>query len=860
MDATENRQANNQQAHNQRFEELLTQNQPILLDGATGTVLQTQGLPAGERPERWNLTHPEKIRQLHEAYLRAGSQIIYSNTFGSSAHKLADTDLNSAEIITAAVTIAKEARDRVNPSALIAFSCGPLGELLEPSGSLTFDEAYDDFTQQVTLAKAAGADLIVFETMTDLYELKAALLAACENSTLPVIASMSFEPDGRTFGGTDVASFAALAESLHAAALGINCSAGPTDLAPVVEQLLAVSELPVLFKPNAGLPDPTTGRYSLTEEDFVRAFEPLLAKSLRLIGGCCGTTPDFIAALAELRNHKLVAAPSEPTSDHSSAPTSEAPSAPADPPATTSNASTTTTTICSATRTVEIGAKPLFVGESLNPTGRKRLKQALKDRDYSAYQASASAQEQAGADILDLNCGLPGIDEVQAMKAAVIAVQAVTSLPIQLDSNKPSVLEAGLRYCNGKPLINSCNAKEQEMTQVLPLAAKYGAALILLPIDENGIPPTAAGRIQVLEKLIARALSYGIKRSNLICDALVMTASAEPEGAAVTLETIRLTKQQLRLPVLIGLSNVSFGLPNRPLLNRVFYAQALASGLDLAILNPEIPEYHEIRAAHMALHNMDPGQKNYLAMQAAQPTTAQSTTAQAATSQPATTQSSSTTQATSTTQAAPTTLTLYDAVLRGLDKEAREAAKAQLTSKEPLDIINETLIPALDTVGSRFAAGTFFLPQLLQSAKAAEAAFAPLRQAIKSRGGDTREAGVILLATVQGDIHDIGKNIAKTLLENYGYRIIDLGKDVPPQTIVERALAENIHLVGLSALMTSTLPAMEETIRLLHEALPSCKIMCGGAVLTPDYARQIGADYYCPDAVSGVAAAKEVFS
>lgn len=796
-----------------RFRDLLANNEFVLLDGAMGTELQRQGLLPGERPESWNLHQPQKLLVVHRAYLAAGSQIILSNTFGASFHKLGSTALAPEDVIPAGIALAKQAITESASQALAAFDCGPLGELMEPNGSLSFEAAYGDFAAQIRLAEAAGADLIVFETMSDLYELKAALLAAYENSHLPVIASMTFETNGRTFGGTDVASFATLATSLHAAALGINCSAGPAALAALARELLTLTPLPVMIKPNAGLPHPQSGLYDLSPDAFANEMLPLAGTGVKLLGGCCGTNNLYIAKLQGILEDEAYSRPPYIAKGR----------------------------ICSATRTLTFGDFPLIVGEKLNPTGKPDLQDALRNNDYAAYARQAAAQENAQADILDVNCGLPGIDEAAAMRSAVLAVQAVCRLPLQIDATRASVIEGALRIYNGKPIINSVSGKQSSLARILPLAKKYGAALLILPLDEAGIPASAAERLQVVRKVVAACDASGIPREDLIVDGLVLTASAEPSGPAVTLETLRLVKAELGLATTLGLSNVSFGLPARRRLNQVFYAQALEAGADMAILNPEHTELVETRYAHAALHGLDPDQRRYLQYF--------ETTEQAG------------------QETLPRTADERDglrlAILQGLDAEAKSYTMELLRSIAPLQLIQEQLIPALDEVGDRFAKGITFLPQLLQSARAAQLAFdlvrLELRRSAAQGGSEAPDAPVIVLATVEGDIHDIGKNIARTILENYGYRVIDLGKDVAPSTVAQTVVREDCRLLGLSALMTSTLPAMEETIRLVKTQKPDCRIMAGGAVLNRAYALKIGADYYCPDASSGVLSAKEVF-
>ncbi|MGI6579235.1 MAG: homocysteine S-methyltransferase family protein [Saccharofermentanales bacterium] len=841
--------------------EILLNKDFVILDGASGTEFQKRGLKPGEAPESLNFSRPDWVIDTHKAYLNAGSDIILTNTFGASYHKLKSSELMPEQVIPQAINLAKKAvaefraginqaeqdstglknndpqdnghlRSQTEP--LVAFDCGPLGALIEPNGSMSFEQAYQDFAGQINLAKESGADLIMFETMSDLYELKIALLAAKENSDLPIICSMSFESSGRTFSGTDIASYVTLAQSLGADVIGLNCSTGPQQLLPLIKEILPLSKVPVLLKPNAGLPDPQTGLYDLPVEEFVENMREAAAMGVKFLGGCCGTNAEYIKALSgnisDLKFERI-----------------EVEQKPR---------------VCSSTKTVEIGTQPLFVGEQLNPTGKKNLKQALSDQNYEAYQKMAILQEIAGADILDVNCGLPGIDEAAAMAEVVKKIQAVTRLPLQIDSNKADVLEVGLRLANGRSIINSMNGKAESMEEVIPLAKKYGALVIILPIDEQGIPKTAEQRITVFEKIIEQCENNGLAKENLIADCLVLTAAAEPMGGIECLRTIQLVKEQLGIPTIIGLSNISFGLPARRQLNQVFYAEALANGLNLAILNPEHEEIAATRAGHMALFGQDPNQANYLAYVAEKGDIISG-------NQQATKRSA----ATETVGTMAEAQTLEHVIIKGLENEAAQLAIRALQTEKPLDIIQDQIIPALDEVGRLYQEGVTFLPQLLQSSKAAQGALNPIRKAIEAQAEvdniaqDGRITAkeiadakpIIVVATVEGDIHDIGKNIVKTVLENYDYTIRDLGNNVPPEKILAAVKAENVKLVGLSALMTSTLPAMEATIKLLNAEQPDCRIMVGGAVLTGEYAKSIGADYYCQNAKRSADVAKEVF-
>lgn len=794
----------------QQIADWLNNKEFVFLDGALGSNLQRVGLRPGESPEIWNMEHPEAIVDLHRRYLDAGSRVIYANTFGASAYKLARTAYRQDEIIPAAIALAKEAVQTTGYEAKVALDIGPIGELLKPHGPLSFDTAYDEFKRQVILGTEAGADLIVFETFTDLYELKAGLLAAYENSPLPVICSMSFEADGRTFHGVDLLSYVTLAESLHAQVLGLNCSAGPDALLPLIQKMASYTNLPLFLKPNAGLPDPITGTYALKPKDFARQMNAVADLGIQILGGCCGTTPEHLKALSMALREK---------------------------PRPKRQAVEVPLVVSSAVQAVVVGQQALLVGENLNPTGKKQLKTALRNADFNVYQKMAVEQQEAGADILDINCGEPGIDEVYAMSEAVTKVQEVCTLPLQIDSNKPEVLEAGLRLVNGRPIVNSVNAKKESLEQVLPLVKHYGAAFIALPIGEKGIPATAEERLLLFEEIAAAARSLGIPEHCMIADCLMLTVAAEPEGAKESLRTIRLVKERLGVKTILGLSNVSFGLPNRRLLNQVFYAEALQAGLDLAIVNPLHSEMHETRLAHHALMALDPAQRTYLAAMAERSET-----------QPEVSQETVHTGSSD----------LGTAIRKGLKSEARTLAEKLLSKKAALEIIAEDIMPALDQVGEAYQAQTIFLPQLLQASEASQAALEPVQKVLAQERKEDDEQGIVIVATVAGDVHDIGKNIAKIIMQNYGYRVVDLGKDVPVSAVVEAVLQHEAKLVGLSALMTSTLPAMQETVKAVKAAKKDCRILVAGAVVTESYAAEIGADYYCPDAMGNIAVCREV--
>ncbi len=774
----------------------------LLLDGAMGTMLQKSGLRLGERPDLLSITHPEVVEGVNRAYVQAGSDFICANTFGSNAKKLAGCGYTVEEVIAAGVAAAKRAA--AGTSARVILDVGPIGELLEPAGSLRFEEACEIYRQVVLAGWRAGADLIKFATMTDLYELKAAILAAKEHTPLPVLAAMTFEANGRTFTGCTVEALALLAEGLGADGVGINCSLGPAEIYPLAQRLCAATNLPVFIKPNAGLPNPATGAYSVGAEQFCAEMERYHALGVAAVGGCCGTTPEYIARLAQTFAHK--------------APIARAP--------------VRRSAVCTPTRTVEVDTVRV-IGERINPTGKKRFQQALRDGDMDYLLSQAVEQAGAGADILDVNVGLPGVDEAAMMVRAVKAIQSVCELPLQLDSTSADALEAGLRVYNGKPIVNSVNAEQAVLDRLLPLCKKYGAAVVGLTLDENGIPPKAEARFALAEKIVAAAEAAGIPRADVYIDCLTLTASAQQEAVQETLKAVRMVKERLGVHTVLGVSNISFGLPCREQLNTAFLTLAMAHGLDLPILNPNSGAMMAAVAGFKVLYNIDRDSRDYIARYAGQ-------------------------TAAVPAAAAHDGLSLHDAVLQGLKAQAADAAKAALRTVGPEELVNTVLIPALDAVGEGFEKGTLFLPQLLQSAGAAQAAFEVVKDAIAASGRQGGGKGKIVIATVKGDIHDIGKNIVKTLLENYGYDVIDLGRDVPPETVVQAVREHNVRLVGLSALMTTTLCSMEETILALRAAGLPCRVMVGGAVLTPEFAEKIGADYYARDAKRSVDIAKEV--
>ena len=774
----------------------------VLLDGAMGTVLQQRGLPPGGKPELLNFTDPELLRSIYREYIAAGSQILCANTFGASTPKLAGTGRTVDEVVSAAVAIAREAA--AGTDVKVSLDVGPLGELLEPMGSLTFERAYGYFQEIALAGERAGADLVSIETMTDLYEAKAALLAVKENTRLPVFVTMSFEADGRTFTGCTLSSMARTLEGLGADAIGLNCSLGPDKLAPFLAELCACTRLPVIAKPNAGLPDPVTGRYGMGPEEFAAALLPCLEAGVTIFGGCCGTSPDYIRRLRAALDGKTPA-PRRCRRE---------------------------SFLCTPPCPVPLDGVRI-IGERVNPTGKKRFQQALLEDDLDYILDVAVQQEEAGADILDVNVGFPGVDEASMLPRVVKKLQSVVSLPLQLDSSSPEALEAGLRVYNGKAAVNSVNGDPESLARILPIVKKYGAAVVGLTLDQNGIPQTAEGRVAIARRILDAALARGIPAEDVWIDCLTLTVSAQQEQAAETLKAVRAVTEELGLRTVLGVSNISFGLPSRGLITRSFLTQALAAGLTLPILNPNQREMLDAVAAFRALSGEDAQCRAYVERFAG-----------------------------ADTAPAPVKpgqdMTLEDAILRGLKGDAGRLARQALEAEDGLSLVEGRLIPALDRVGEGYETGRLFLPQLLSAAQAAQAVFEAVRAHLADKGDAPVKKGRIAVATVRGDIHDIGKNIVKTVLENYGYDVADLGRDVPPEDIVEAAAAKQIPLVGLSALMTTTLPAMEETTRLL-KALPNPPVVwVGGAVVTPEYARSIGADYYARDAKQSVEIAKKV--
>ncbi len=779
----------------------------VYLDGGMGTLLQEQGLQPGEHPERWNITHPQVIQKIHRDYFDGGSNVVCTNTFGANALKFSHNELD--EIVAAAVANAKAAREQSKNSApkFIALDIGPSGKLLKPLGDLDFEDAVKMFAETVKLGVKHGVDLIMIETMNDSYETKAALLAAKENSQLPVLVSNAYGEDGKLMTGATPAAMVALLEGMGVDALGANCSLGPRQLHGVAEELLANASVPVLLKPNAGLPKSVNGKtvFDVTAEDFAREVTALAEKGVRVVGGCCGTTPAYIQALYK-KSHQLKPTPIQPKN---------------------------ITAVSSYTHAVKFGEAPILIGERINPTGKKRFKQALLEHDTDYILAEGVNQQEKGVHILDVNVGLPDIDEKEMLQHAVAELQAIIDLPLQIDTAHIAAMEAALRRYNGKAMINSVNGKKESMEAIFPLVKKYGGLVVALTLDENGIPETAEGRVQIAEKILETAATYGIQKKDLIFDPLAMTISANNKAAQATLGALRTINQKLGCHTSLGISNVSFGLPNRDAVNSVFFTMALEQGLSAAIMNPYSADMMKTYYTYKALKGLDENCSAYIG--AADSFAVAPVAAEAKTQKTAEEYSSA----------------LQRAVIKGFKDQAGELTKELLRQLPPLEIVNNEIIPALNTVGVGFENKTVFLPQLLMSAEAAKTAFEEIKTAMVGKEKPAGK-GIFVIATVQGDIHDIGKNIVKLLLENYGFEVVDLGKDVPPEKIVEKVVELHAPLAGLSALMTTTVPAMEETIRQLKEKAPWCKTVVGGAVLTPEYAQRIGADHYARDALACV--------
>ena len=782
----------------------------IYLDGGMGSVLQQKGLQAGELPEILNITNPKLIQEIHYEYYLSGSNVTYSNTFGANKLKYEDTDYDYKKLIVAAIENVKAARERFEDrdEKFIALDVGPIGKLLKPVGDLDFEDAVDIFKEVIKTGADAGADLIAIETMSDTYELKAAVLAAKEVCDLPIIATVAFSDDKRLLNGADVKTVISLLEGLRVDALGMNCGLDPRNIKDIVEEFLQYSSLPLVLKPNAGIPENINGeiKFNMEPDDFGKIMREFVSMGANIVGGCCGTTHDHIRRLYEetctlpliaptFKNHTLVS-------------------------------SYTKTVVCD---------EPKIIGERINPTGKKLLKQALINKDMSYILKEAIAQEEKGAHILDVNTGLNEIDEQEMSLTVMRAIQEISTLPLQIDSAKTNVLETSLRYYNGKAMLNSVNGKKKVMEEIFPIVKKYGAVVVALTIDDNGIPSDAIGRYKIAKNIVETAQKYGIDKKDIVVDPLCMTISSDKDAANQTLKALSMIKENLGVKTILGVSNISFGLPKRELINHTFFTSALRCGLDFGIINPGSDSMMMAYDAHMVLAGFDENSSNYIAKY-----------------------SNDTTVATSVVKTSD--ISLKEAIKKGLKEDSFNIAKNMLNEHLPLDIINTELIPALDEVGAGFEKGVIFLPQLMMSADSASRAFDALKEKMTAMEDSSKEKQKIILATVKGDVHDIGKNIVKVLLENYGYNVFDLGKDVDYDVILDTIKKENVYLVGLSALMTTTVDNMQETIRLIREKISQeVKIMVGGAVLTKAYAEKIGADRYCKDAMESVRYAKEVF-
>lgn len=780
----------------------------LFFDGAMGTMLQEQGLQPGEIPELWNITHEDMILDVHRQYLEAGCDIVKANTFGINPFKMKSTGYTCEELTKKGIQLVKRAIQETGKKAYTALDIGSLGKLLEPLGELSFEEAYEAFKPVCVAGEQAGAELVLIETMNDTYEIKAAVLAAKENTSLPIVVTMVFDEGGKLLTGADMEAAVAMLEGLGVDALGLNCGFGPDVMKDFLPKLREVCSIPIVVNPNAGLPVVVDGKtcFHVTPEEFAGIMTEIAEEGISVMGGCCGTTPAHIKALVEsCRGKKTLEITDKGRS-----------------------------VVSSYTHAVVLDNCPKIIGERINPTGKSRLKQALRENDLEYIYKEALAQQDMGAHILDVNVGLPEIDEVSMMQSVVTGLQGITDLPLQIDTSDMDAMEQGMRLYNGKPLVNSVNGKKESMDAVFPLVAKYGGMVVCLTLDANGIPETAEGRIEIAKRIIAEAARYGIDKKDLLMDTLCMTISTGQENAKITLDALDYVRNTLGVHTTLGVSNVSFGLPQRELVNTAFYTIALSKGLSAGIINPNSEKMMGAYHAYCALNGSDIQCTDYINLYSQQAETPKKS-------------------------ADKKEATLYEAVIRGLADSAYQAAKKELEQREPLAVIDEDLIPALDKVGQGFEKKTVFLPQLLMSADAAKAGFDAIKEYLKAKGDVSASKGTIVVATVKGDIHDIGKNIVKVLLENYGFDVIDLGKDVSPETVVETAKEHQVKLVGLSALMTTTVVNMEATIKLLKQELPECKVMVGGAVLTQTYADMIGADFYSKDAMGSVRYANDLF-
>ena len=797
-----------------KITELIKQ-RTVYFDGGYGTILQEMGLAPGEACEVWNITKPDKITALHRAYIDAGADIIKTNTFGANPLKFPEGTQYSYDIlIEAAVNIAKEAIGTQNRECYIAFDIGPTGKLLKPLGDLGFEDAVKLYSKQIKCAAKCGVDLILIETMNDSYETKAAVVAAKESCDLPVFVTNAYDKTEKLMTGADAVSMVAMLEGLGVDAIGLNCSLGPDMMRNIIKTYLEYSSLPVIVNPNAGLPQVVEGKtvFDFKKEEFSDVVAEIVSDGARIVGGCCGTTPEYIALVYE--KTKDIKLKEIEKKGH--------------------------TIISSYTHAVELGKEPVLIGERINPTGKKRFKQALVENDYDYILKEAIAQQECGVHILDVNVGLPEIDEVCMLRCATQKIQEISDLPLQLDTSDFEAMESAMRIYNGKPLVNSVNGKEESIKRVFPLVKKYGGVVIALTLDENGIPETAEGRLAIAKRIVKAAQEYGIDKKDIVIDPLALTISSDKNAARVTLDALRGIKDELGLCTSLGVSNISFGLPKRDYINAAFYTMALENGLSAAIMNPYSVEMMKVHHGFCALCGLDAQCEKYIAFA----TSIEDSTASI--------------QKKNDGEKNLNTDTLRASIVKGLKEQAAQITKELLKTIEPARLIDEEIVPALDVVGKGYEDKKIYLPQLLMSAEAAKESFEAIKDVISKNGKQTDKKCAFVIATVAGDIHDIGKNIVKVMLENYGFDVIDLGKDVAPEKIVEAAVEKKAPMVGLSALMTTTVPAMEETIGLLRNKAPWCKIVVGGAVLTEEYANKIGADKYAADAMEAVRYAEKI--
>ncbi len=805
----------------------------FFFDGGMGSLLQKRGLKTGELPETWNLLKPDVLVQIHKEYAQAGADIILANTFGANGFKFTD---NLDEIISAGIANAREGIRLSGREAYVALDIGPTGKLLKPMGTLDFEDAVNIFADVVKAGVKAGADLILIETMNDLYELKAAVLAAKENSSLPVFATCVFDEKHKMLTGANPMATVAMLEGLHVDALGMNCGLGPKELLPIFEEMAKYASIPLIINPNAGLPRNENGQtvYDVNPKEFAEGMDAFVKAGAWFAGGCCGTTPEHIRELVD----RCKDMPVKPLEEKSY------------------------TVVTSYSQAVLLGEKPVLIGERINPTGKKKFKEALREGNMEYILEEGVKQADSGADILDVNVGLPEIDEVAMMKRTVYELQSILPLPLQIDTTDPVAMEAALRMYNGKAMVNSVNGKKEVMEQIFPIVQKYGGVVVGLALDEDGIPPTTEGRLKVAEKIYKTAESYGISRKDIVIDALTMTMSTDDSSAKVTLDTVRRIKEQGGRTVL-GVSNISFGLPQREVINSAFFSLAMSAGLSAGIINPNSAAMRQAYDTFCVLGGYDSQCMGYIEKYAnavAAPVMVGGAQGGAAGTQSAPADNASGSGTGAAGSASSANLTLTDCIVKGLKEQSYKATQKELETKDAMAVINEELVPALDIVGKGFEKGTVFLPQLLMSAEAAKAGFEAIKEFMQQSGSVQEKKATIVIATVKGDIHDIGKNIVKVLLENYGYDVVDLGKDVPPETIVDAVVEKHAPLCGLSALMTTTVVNMEETIKQLRKSAPWCKIMVGGAVLTQEYADMIGADFYGKDAMQSVYYAENLLS